>query len=563
VEKTLAGEGEDLKEYRIGTEVYGRGSAYDPRADGIVRVEATRLRAKLREYYEGPGREDPVRIDVPKGSYAAVFSDRVEAAAEPAPAPRPSRKRRWWAAAAAAVVLVAGGWGWWQRAGRREARLIRSVTVREFKNLSGDAEGQPLAAGLSQELTQSLAGVQGLTVGGRDAQAVLEGSVRRSGSRVRVTAQLTDAADGKTLWARTYDREVRDLFQLQSELAGTITGSLARALRPRGLPVTTSPREPEANRLVNVGRQLYHKATVEDALRSIESFELAIKVYPEYARAQVGLADSYLFLARYGDSARTAEWLSLSEKAGRRALELAPEMPSARASAAYYACLTGADRSTVEGLFQEAIKRAPEYTLPRRMAAECALYRGDPERALAEIQTVLERVSSVALIWVEGARLSWAARRTDEAIERARRAVELAGPGRGSSMALGLALEQKREYAEAEKQLRKAQEFGPADPALVAALGHLYGRMGKGAEAQRMLALLDQPPLAALTRPWSKAVIQAGLGNRSQALALLESAATSRMFGLPGALGDPRFDPLREAPEFAALQRKSRSSDRP
>ena len=219
VEQTLAGHGEELKEYLLGVEVFDRKESYDSRVDPIVRVEARRLRAKLRQYYETTGQADAVVIDFPTGSYVPSFRPRAEAPPAP-PAPQ----------------------------------APNTIAVLPFANLSPEPDYEYFSDGLTAELIHGLTKVECLRVvawqsaaqlRGRDldihairerlkAGTVLTGSVRRAGEQLRVTAQLIDTATGVYLWSETYDRALRDLFTIQEEISWAIIGTLK--IRLAGAP---------------------------------------------------------------------------------------------------------------------------------------------------------------------------------------------------------------------------------------------------------------------------------------------------------------------------------------
>jgi TolB-like protein len=236
VDRTIAGEGGTLKEPVVGVAVFGRAPDYDPRTDPIVRVEARRLRARLDEYYKSSGKDDPVVIELPKGTYAPVF----RTGRQP-PIPN-GRGSLWLAVLIGGVVLAAILW----TLTRPSAVPDKSVAVLPFVNLSADASNEYFSDGLTDELIAGLARVPGLRVVARsivfqhkgksyDARAlgrqlnaatVVEGSVRRSGERIRITAQVVNAADGYEMWSRTYERELNDVFAIQEEIATSIVNAL-------------------------------------------------------------------------------------------------------------------------------------------------------------------------------------------------------------------------------------------------------------------------------------------------------------------------------------------------
>jgi adenylate cyclase len=219
VEETLQGRGSQLKEYLIGVEVFDRKDWYDPRIDPVVRGEARRLRSKLVEYYQDEGREDPVRIHLPKGNYVAVFE----------------------ASAAGTVDVEAAPF-----ATKAGPAISRSIAVLPFLNLSPNPENEYFSDGLTEEIIHVLGKVTGMSVVARTSvfqykgkahdirqvgeqlrvQTVLEGSVRKSGERLRIATQLINASDGYHIWSETYDRNLVDIFAIQEELSSAIVNTL-------------------------------------------------------------------------------------------------------------------------------------------------------------------------------------------------------------------------------------------------------------------------------------------------------------------------------------------------
>jgi TolB-like protein len=213
VERTLEGRGEELKEYLIGLEIFDRNESFDPRLDPIVRVEARRLRSKLKTYYETEGREDALVIEVPTGRYVPRFGPRVSAAKAGVPL----------------ATAPAGG-----------------IAVLPFANLSRDPDNEYFSDGLTEELIHALTKVDGLRVVAwnsaaklKDRQedithiglelnvgAVLMGSVRTSGGRVRVMARLIEVSSGSFLWSEMFDRQIDDLLAIQEEISRAIVETL-------------------------------------------------------------------------------------------------------------------------------------------------------------------------------------------------------------------------------------------------------------------------------------------------------------------------------------------------
>lgn len=263
VERTLAGEGDRLKEYAVGVDVFDRDDGYDPRLDSLVRVEAGRLRTKLSEYYGAAGAADPVIIRMPRGSYAPVFDEREsvppavpEAAAATAAAARPSRvlfHRRRVVASVVAAAIVLGGIAAWRLAplgrSRGPARPV-VIAVLPFAHYSTSAADEALAARVTDGVTSELARTGALGVVSHtsalqftgvhkplreiaralDADVVMEATLLMEGDRVRVQARLVDAGLDRKIWVEDFVGSAGELRELQQRIAASVVSAV---LKPR------------------------------------------------------------------------------------------------------------------------------------------------------------------------------------------------------------------------------------------------------------------------------------------------------------------------------------------
>src|SRR5271168_1038848 len=263
VSEYLTGQTDRLKESLLGVEVFGRKPSYDPRVDAVVRTEAVKLRARIREYYDTEGAEDPLIIDLPKGGYIPKFRLREK---EPVPeasvstpvippvaaldvVPEPGRLWPRYLTAVAIVVAVfsvAIYMGTRDRQVRAHGPIENAIVVLPFADLSPDRDQEYFCDGMTEEIIDSLTQVGGFRVVARTSAfafkgkqqdireigkklnvgAVLEGSVRKDGNLLRVTAQLNSVADGYHLWSETYERELKDVFAVQDEIAKAIVNTL-------------------------------------------------------------------------------------------------------------------------------------------------------------------------------------------------------------------------------------------------------------------------------------------------------------------------------------------------
>lgn len=336
VGETLAGRTDRLKGYTIGLEVFDRDDTFDPAIDAIVRVEATRLRAKLREYYDAEGFDDPVRFELPKGSYSVLIHCGERRISPESPVPT--------------LRLVNAGRGLNVHPPRIDDRP--SLAVLPFANLTGDATQAYFADGITESLITELSRLPGLFVISRQSSFVyktavkraeeiaaelgvrylLEGGVQRAGSRVRITAQLIDAATGAHLWAERYDRELMDIFALQDQVIRQVLAVL-RVRLPAARAESTGHEGTcsiEAHNCLLQGLErfwLYGRQPVEEAR---VHFARAVELDPAYATAHAWLARTLAFQwIMYWDEIEEA--LEQAFDHASSAAQLDPQLPLAHA----------------------------------------------------------------------------------------------------------------------------------------------------------------------------------------------------------------------------------------
>ena len=265
VETALRGEVYLLKESVLGMDVFDRPASWDPRLDPIVRQEAARLRKRLARYQETAGAEVDVRIELPVGSYVPLFRrTAAELVTPPIETPRagqaPTRAGRSWLYVAAAIFCVSAALIAWRAVSPHE--FSTSIVVLPFANLTGNPADQYFSDGLTDEITDSLARLKALRVIARSSAFrfagkkvdvreigrllnvtnVLEGSIERSGNRVKIIAHLERVPDGSLLWSNTYERRTSDLFAVQSELAAGIAGGLRVAIHAPQPGMSRTPK---------------------------------------------------------------------------------------------------------------------------------------------------------------------------------------------------------------------------------------------------------------------------------------------------------------------------------
>jgi len=336
VNETLAGHDDRLKGYSIGVEVFDRPPDFDPAIDAIVRVEAGRLRAKLREYYAGEGRSDPVHIDLPKGAYAPVIQLRAATTTEIPSTPLPKMRS------------AAQG----DSADAESHAEKPSIAVLPFASMSSDPEQEYFADGMTEDLITDLSQISDLFVIARHSafaykgaakrvqdigqelgvRYLLEGSVRRSAERVRITAQLIDARSGEHLWSQRYDRNLQEIFAVQDEVTRHIVSALRLRLTSdeNSQLAKVGTDSIEAYELCRRGNAAYVLWT-PDALSIAKGFyERAIAIDPTYAEPYARLARVLNYRWTSGMEARREHSLDLALTLARKAVELDPDLPLAQ-----------------------------------------------------------------------------------------------------------------------------------------------------------------------------------------------------------------------------------------
>jgi TolB-like protein/Tfp pilus assembly protein PilF len=503
---------------------------------------------------------------------------------EAAVARAPWRPRRWLAATVLALAALGAAVAASRAFGPRERPAapaprrapIRAIAVLPLQNLSGDEEQEYFADGMTDELSGALARVSALRVISRTStmhykrstmslrqiaselavDAVVEGSVLRSGSRVRINARLSHAQSDASLWTQSYERDLGDVLALQRELAEAITQEIRVSLtQDERTRLSTATRvDPEAYQLYLQGRFHLGRRSEESLRKAIEHFQRALAVNPSYAEAYGGLADSYTALGSVHVGRPPRETRPLAEAAARKALELDGSLADAHVSLGWVE-LSGWNWAAAGAEFRRAIDLNPSNAVAYVGLAEYLISMGTTEEALAqarragEIDPLSPRALHVAAyVLLNG-------RRYDEAIAQFERVLEL-DPGYGQSRwFLGVAYAEKglfdRAIAEHERAL-----VTDRSGAVVGSLANVKARAGRHREARLLLRELQAASKRGYVTPAAFVLAYAGLGDRDRAFEWLERAAAEQT-NLMRYLGVyPPLDPLRSDPRFPPLVRR-------
>jgi len=453
----------------------------------------------------------------------------------------------------------------------------RSIAVLPFVNASPDRENEYLSDGITDELINALAKVDGLRVASRtsvfalkgkpqDVRAigallgaawVLDGTLRRSGDRLRITAQLSSTEDGQLLWSERFDRTLADVFAIQEEIARTIVDTLRVA--PLAAFAAPSPKRHTENitayGLYLRGRYAWNTRTQEGITEAIRYFEQAIAEDPRYAPAYTGLADSYALQLDYR-SVPVAEGFALAKQYARKALELDETVAETHASLAWSLFIYDWDWEGAGREFRRALELDPRYATAHQWYAFWLTARGRLDEALVEAHTALELDPASVSIRRSVGWIYYYARRYDQARYHMARAVAMNPTAAETYRVLGLLLAQQDQWAEAERVLREGMTLPGAATYTAAALGYVLARAGKRAEAEALLAELEAQRRSDYVSPVAFATLYLGLDDHERALDWTERALEERRGWLAYLRVNPLLDPLRGEPRFEAMIEK-------
>lgn len=387
---------------------------------------------------------------------------------------------------------------------------------------------------------------------------VLEGSVRRVGRRVRVTAQLIQVADQTHLWAESYDRELGNILALQNDVACAIADEIRIKLTPRERARLgkVRPVNPEAYDAYLKGRYFWNKRTKEALEKSIRWFERAIEKDPDYASAYAGLADSYCLLANTAYSALPPkEAFSKARVATLKALEIDKTLAEAHASLAQLD-LYEFDWLAAERELRQSIELNPGFAVAHHWYALYLSAKGRFKEALAEANRAYGLDPLSVIINRDLGLIYYYARQPDRAIEQYRKTLELDPNFALAHQALGRAYLEMGMYTKGVEEIRLAVRLSGESVGMLAALAHAYGLAGKTERARGILGDLTERSRRSYVPPTSIAVIYAGLGEKENALEWLEKAWGDQDVGLHTLKVHPIFNGLCTDPRFQDLLRR-------
>jgi TolB-like protein/Tfp pilus assembly protein PilF len=454
---------------------------------------------------------------------------------------------------------------------------IGSLAVLPLDNLSRDAEQEYFAEGLTEALITTLAKIGALRVISRttamrykktdkslpqiarelNVDAIVEGAVLRSGDRVRISAKLIYASTDTHLWADNYDRDLRDILALHSDVAQAIARQVQIKLTPQEQAQFAQVHavNPEAYEAYLKGRYHWNRRSGQELPKAMQCFQQAIAKDSDYAAAYAGLADS---LASLGAWSFVPPKESLGEAKGLalRALEIDPGLGEAHTSLAWVNAWYEHDFATAEKEFERSIELNPRYPFAHYFFGFFLALMGRYEEAYTECKRGLrlDPLSSV-MHWGLGF-VFWCSRRYDQAIEEADRSIELDPTFVGAHALHGWAYPHKSRHELAIASLRKAVELSQGASQWVGSLGEAYAKAGCKDEARKILHQLNDLSKQRYVTHYIMARIHAALGEHHDALHWLETAYQERAAWMMFLKTDPHLDCVRPDPRFQDLLRR-------
>jgi serine/threonine-protein kinase len=525
--QALQGRADSLKEYAVGVQVFGRETAFDPRTDPVVRVQARRLRARLERYYREEGQNDEIVFDLPKGGYAPVFRRRAVAAPQ-----KP-------------IAMT--------------ATQDNTVTVQPIVDQSDDQHLDRFCSSLTREIVRRLASVKGLRVAttqlpaGMSAAMAIDGSISQANEGFRLTANLVNLTTGCYECCESVDVPSVDSFAIQDRVADALVARFQSFLVSSRTSRRPQTENPTARNLCK--QALYHleQRTDESLERAAELFERAVVEDAQYSLAHSGLSDAYSMLGSYGLRPSTL-MVNMAMSSAATAVMLDGDSAQARTSLAHAKARAHWNWLDAELDFQKAIRLNPTYATSHHWYARCCLVplgRLDEARDEVLLAHSLDPVSSI--IAREVASIHYYRRDFDAALAHCDQAIELNPHFPHAYFILSLVQEKLGDSEEALVALLRGAQLAPRSPRMIASLGRAQAMAGRRDDALRSLAELDELARTRFVSTWERAILFLGMRDFDRCFDELQTALQDRFFDLTLLGVDPRFDEVRHDSRFERL----------
>ena len=464
----------------------------------------------------------------------------------------------------------------------RDVRLS-SVAVLPFADMSEQADQEYFSDGITEELINTLANVEGLQVVARTSvfafkgtqadvrdigeklgvAAVLEGSVRRSGDRVRVTAQLINTATGYHLWSETYERRIADLFTIQDEISRAIASKLTGSFLGAGAIAGSNggrTADPEAHDRYLRGLYFVNRGSADDLRRAADLFTEALSRDPHYALAYAGLAETYLQYPNVGLASPEVAFAK-ARNAAVKALEIDGRLAEAHVALAVVSFVGDWDFAAAEQSYQRSIELSTRSTAHSRYPFYLVAM-GRTAEAVAAMRQVVARDPLSIRALTRFALVLYYNHEYDAALEQLQRALLLDPTDYTVHWYLGLVHMQKRMHRDAIQEIQSAVRLSGESPLVLATLGSAYARAGRREEALKIRAQLGQPTNRAYLRPQGMVFLLSDLGDKEGALQQLEAAVADRSIHPHVLTTEPLLDSMRSDPRFTRLLKQANLHER-
>jgi TolB-like protein/DNA-binding winged helix-turn-helix (wHTH) protein/Flp pilus assembly protein TadD len=553
-----------------------RDAAESPRFVETVARRGYRFLAEVRAADEAPvrGPESAAAQPTSPQPRANETDDRAEFVDNAATSERRLAPLAWKVSAFVLLAVIAASAAWKIHSRNRPGSAIHSLAVLPLDSLSNDASQDYFADGMTDELISDLGQISALRVISRtsvmaykharkplpqiarelNVDAIVEGTVLRSGDQVRITAQLIDAAADKHLWSQSYEGELKDTLALQNQVARAIADQIRINLNPQEQAALKTAKvvNPEAYESYLKGRYFWNKRTPDSLKVALAYFNQAIDEDPTYAQAYSGLADTYALLGDWQYGVMTAkEAMPKAKAAAMKALELDSTLSEAHNSLAFCFDAFDWDFAAAGKEFQRSIELNPGYATAHHWYAWHLSLLGRYDEAIEEMRKAKSLDPLSLIINADLAELLSIAHFYDESIIQSRKTIEMDPNFALARNQLAQAYLQKQMNAEAIVELQKAVELSGGSPTCMANLARAYAASGRTSEAGKLLSDLKKHSNGGYSDAAEVSMVYAALGDKDQAMHWLEIGYEQRFN--PGVLLRPGFDPLRSDPRFQNL----------
>ena len=514
------------------------------------------------------------------GEFARVAGDASGVVAVSAPGSMVRRRKRQLAGLAVVLVLAAIGYGvfWRGRSASTVVGTVRSIAVLPLDNYSADSTQEYFAEGMTDELTSDLASISQLRVTSRgsamqfkgknrpptpeiakelNVDAIVEGSVSRSGDRVRITAQLIDARADRHLWSQTFERKSSDVLALQAELASAIASAINVQLTPgEQSRLSAAPSvNPEAHDAYLKGRFFFNRPSDENLQKAILQFDAAVKLSPTFAPAYSGLSDAYTWAAFNEGFISVADAKPLAKETAERAVALDSMSAEAHTSLGVFKAWLDYDWEGSEQELHRAIALNPNYAFAHDQLGLILAIIGRFDEAIAEGQRAMALDPLSPSILIDAVVPPEFSGRTVQALALAQKAADLDPTFYFPAQQEGMLALHAGNFRKAIAKLKESRRLG-APPFVTADLAYAQGKSGDRAGVMATLEELKKVAPGGVVAPYNLALVYLGLGDHARALDYLEQAYAGNSQQMVWLKVDWTFDPLRSEPRFIALMKR-------